>query len=79
MACSYKGVGSGGGWAAGGRLYRPLGLFRLIMSPRSASYMSRQARGISLTLESISDSCLPYSALHEPIVHCDLTWLANSF
>ena len=30
----------GGGWAAGGRLYPPLGLFRLAMSPNSASHRS---------------------------------------
>ena len=33
-----EGVGSGGGFAAGGRLNSPLRLFGLDMSPRSASH-----------------------------------------
>ena len=31
-------AGGGGGWKAGGRLSHPLGLFKLTMSPRSASH-----------------------------------------
>ena len=50
MDCTYKGmggwersgVGGGGGWEAGGRLYLPTGLFGVAMSPRSASHMPRQ-------------------------------------
>ena len=34
------GVDGGGGGAAGGRLYPPLRLFRLAMSPKSASHRS---------------------------------------
>ena len=38
----YKGVGGqeggGGGWEAGGGLHRPIGLFGVAMSPRSASH-----------------------------------------
>ena len=35
----YKGVdGWVGGWEAGGGLHRPIGLFGVAMSPRSASY-----------------------------------------
>ena len=34
-------VGGGGGWEAGGRLHRPIGLFGVAMSPRSASYRPR--------------------------------------
>ena len=37
------GVGDGGGWAVGGGLYFPLGLFRVAMGQRSASYRPRQA------------------------------------
>ena len=38
----YKGVGGGwGGWEAGGRLHRPIGLFGVAMSPRSASHGPR--------------------------------------
>ena len=36
-------MGSGGGWAAGGRLNILLGLFRVAMSLRSASYRPKQA------------------------------------
>ena len=36
------GVGAGGGWEAGGRLYLPIGLFGVAMSPRSASHRPRQ-------------------------------------
>ena len=41
----YKGVGGvgrGDGWEAGGRLYLPIGLFGVAMSPKSASHRSRQ-------------------------------------
>ena len=31
------GVGEGGEWEASGRLYLPIGLFGVAMSPRSAS------------------------------------------
>ena len=31
----------GGGWAAGGRLNLPIGLFGVSMSPRSANYRPR--------------------------------------
>ena len=33
----------GGGWAVGGGLYPPLGLFGLAMNPRSASYRLKHA------------------------------------
>ena len=36
------GGGGGGGWEAGDRLYLPIGLFGVAMSPRSASYRPRQ-------------------------------------
>ena len=36
-------VGAGGGWEAGGGLNVPLGLFRLAMSPRSASHRLKYA------------------------------------
>ena len=38
------GVGGGGwgGWEARGGLYLPIGLFRVAMSPRSASHRPRQ-------------------------------------
>ena len=32
-----------GGWAAGDSLYPPLGLFRLVMHPRSASHKPKYA------------------------------------
>ena len=35
-------VGRGGGWEARGRLYLPIGLFRVAMSPRSSSDRPRQ-------------------------------------
>ena len=35
----------GGEWAAGGRLYLPIGLFEVSMNLRSASHTLRQARG----------------------------------
>ena len=35
-------VGGGGGWEAGGKLYLPIGLFGVAMSPRSASHKPRQ-------------------------------------
>ena len=43
MDCTYKGMGGwvgggGGGWEAGGGLHRPIGLFEVAMSPRSASH-----------------------------------------
>ena len=38
MACIYKGVGGWGGWEARGGLHRPIGLFGVAMSPRSASH-----------------------------------------
>ena len=63
-----SGVDGEGGWTAKGRLYHPLGLFRLAMSPRSASHRPKNAldglRDVSLPLGSISDPCLPCSALH---------------
>ena len=36
------GVGRGGRWEAGGRLYLPIGLFGVAMSPRSVSQRPRQ-------------------------------------
>ena len=42
MDCTYKGVGGGGGWEAGGGLYLSIGLFGVAMSPRSASHRPRQ-------------------------------------
>ena len=50
----YKGVsgwekggvgGGGGGWAAGGELNPPLGLFGVVMSPRSASHRPKYVQG----------------------------------
>ena len=38
------GVGGGGGWAAGGRLKPPLGLFGLAISSRSASHRPKHAQ-----------------------------------
>ena len=35
-------MGVGGGWEARGRLYLPIGLFGVAMSPRSASDRPRQ-------------------------------------
>ena len=35
-------MGGGGSWEAGGRLYLPIGLFGVAMSPRSASHRPRQ-------------------------------------
>ena len=60
MDCMYKGwvvgaggVGSEGGWEAGGWLYLPARLFGVVMSPRSAIHRPRQdwraLRDISLT------------------------------
>ena len=47
------GVGGGGEWEAGGRLYLPIGLFGASMNPRSAGYRPRQdwraLRDVSLT------------------------------
>ena len=37
-----SGVDSGGGWAAGGGLYIPIGLFGMSVSPRRVSHMPRQ-------------------------------------
>ena len=47
MDCTYKGVGGwegvgGGGWETRGGLHHPIGLFGVVMSPRSVSHMSRQ-------------------------------------
>ena len=36
-----EGVGGGGGWEAGGGLHRPIRLFGVAMSPRSASHRPR--------------------------------------
>ena len=36
------GEGGGDGWEAGGRLYLPIALFGLAMSPRSISHRPRQ-------------------------------------
>ena len=33
----------GGGWEAGGRLYHPIGLLGVAMSPRTTGHKSRQA------------------------------------
>ena len=35
------GVGGGGGWEAGDGLHRPIGLFGVAISPRSASHRPR--------------------------------------
>ena len=35
-------MGVGGRWEAGGRLYLPIGLFGVAMSPRSAGHRPRQ-------------------------------------
>ena len=43
MDCMYKGVGwVESQWEAEGGLYLPIGLFGVVMSPRSASHRSRQ-------------------------------------
>ena len=36
-------MGSGGGWEARGRLYLPIGLFGVAMSPRNTSHRPGQA------------------------------------
>ena len=35
-------MGGGGGWEAGSGLYPPIGLFGVVMSPRSVSHRPRQ-------------------------------------
>ena len=76
-------MGGGGEWEAGGRLYLPIGLFGVAMSPRSASDRPRQdwraLRDVSPTQGGISDPYLPSSALHGS--HClsrDFTWSAKT-
>ena len=44
MSGECKGVGSGGGWAAGGELNQPLGLFELAMGPRSARHKPKHTQ-----------------------------------
>ena len=72
------GVDGGGVWAAGGRLYPSLGLFRLAMSPESASHRPKNMPGrpkrCLTTTGSISDPCLPCSSLHGSYcLSCDFT------
>ena len=43
MMGELEGLGGGGGWAAGGRLYSPLRLFVLAMSPRRAKDRPKHA------------------------------------
>ena len=38
------GLGDGGGWEVRGGLYPPLGIFGLVMSPRSASHRPKHAQ-----------------------------------
>ena len=58
--------GRWGGWEAGGGLHRPIGLFGVAMSPRSANHRPRHYwRALR---DVISDSYLPSSALHGS--HC---------
>ena len=57
----YKAVGR---WAAGRRLYLPIGLLGVSLSPRSASHRPRQAYRMPTTHltnrgELISDPCIP--------------------
>ena len=79
----HKGVSDGGGWVAGCGLNPPLGLFGPATSPRSAMQpltltRSESLRDISLTLGSISDACLPCSALHgSPCLSHEFTWSAK--
>ena len=72
-------MGDGRGWTAGGGLY--VTSVRVAMSVRSVNHklnMPRGLRDVSLTLELISDPCLPSGALHVP--HCcsrHFTWPAK--
>ena len=43
MGGRWGGVGGGGGWEAGGRLYLPIELFVVAMSARTTSHRSKQA------------------------------------
>ena len=76
------GVGRGGGWDAGDGLNFPIGLFGVAMSLRSASHRPRQdwraLRDVSPMQGSISDPCLPSSALHgSQCLSHDFKWSAK--
>ena len=64
--------GGWGGWEAGGGLHRPIELFGVAMSPRSATHRPRHdwraLRDVSPIQGWISDPYLPSSALHGS--HC---------
>ena len=71
-----------GGWASGGLLYLILGLFGLANEYKKCQPQAQTCleglRDLLLTLGSISDPCLPCSALHGS--YClsrEITWSAK--